>query len=108
LAGNRWIYYHDEGEADDASDRSDVAEEIEVEPVKQRCIDRASPSDQKQRVTVRSSTRDCFGGEIAPSAGPVLNDKLLSKTFRQPLTNDTCNDVRCAACRKPDEDPNRS
>jgi hypothetical protein len=77
------------------------------EIIKQRCIYGVGSSNQKQRVTIRSSARDRFSGEIAARAGPVLNDELLSKTFRQPLTENTCNDVRCTACRKPDDDTHR-
>jgi hypothetical protein len=79
------VDFHDKRRLEDARNGRNVAEKIESEPVKQRCIDRVRPTDQKQRVAARSGTRDRFRGEIAPSAGPVLNDKLLSKTFRQPF-----------------------
>ena len=84
-----------------------VAEKFKIKLVKKRCINRIGPSDQEQCVTVRRCTRDRFGGEIAARAGTILNDKLLSKTFRQPLTKNTRNNVRCAACWKPDDNAHR-
>ena len=40
LGRNRWIDLHDDGHADDARDRRDVADEIEIELVVERRVDR--------------------------------------------------------------------
>src|SRR5215468_5013613 len=53
LRRERWIYLHDEGVADDARDRCDVADEIETELVVERGVDRVRCRDEEQRVTVR-------------------------------------------------------
>ena len=47
LGRNRWIYLHDSGDADEACDRRDVADEIEIELVVKRRVDRV------RRMTMR-------------------------------------------------------
>ena len=44
LGRNRWIDHHDIGHADDARDRRDVADEIEIELVVERRVDRVRRS----------------------------------------------------------------
>ena len=51
------MYYHDFGRASDASDRRDVADEIEIELVVERRIDRAGRTDQEERVADRQAER---------------------------------------------------
>ena len=45
LGRNRWIHHHDMGRADDARDRRDVADEIEIELVVERRVDRVVPTE---------------------------------------------------------------
>jgi hypothetical protein len=49
--------------------------------------------DQKKRVAVRGRANDRFGADIAASARPVIDDELLTKSLRQPLTDQACDDV---------------
>jgi len=78
LGRNRQVHHHDVGISDDARDRRDVADEIEVELVVQVRVDRVEATDQEQRVAVSGRAHDRFGGDVAASARPILDDKLLS------------------------------
>ena len=52
LGRNRRIHLHDIGHAHDAGDRRNVANEIEIELVVERRVDRVRRSDQEERVAV--------------------------------------------------------
>jgi hypothetical protein len=56
--------------------------------------------DQEQRVTVRRCPHDGLGGNAAASARAVLDDKRLSKSFRQRLTDQPRDNVGCATGAK--------
>ena len=45
--------------------------------------------------------------KLLPRAGPVLDNDWLVELVRQPLTDQTRNDVKIAARRKADEDAHR-
>src|SRR5262245_64373162 len=79
--------------ADDSGDRCDVADEIEVQLVVERRVDRVSRSVKQERVAVRRRAHDCFGPDIAATARPVVDDKWLAEPFRQPLTQEARNNV---------------
>src|SRR5262245_5584795 len=91
------MYHHDEGCANDASDRRDVADEIEIELVVERRIDRVGRSDQEERVAVCRRAHDRFGTNIAARARPVLDDEWLAQPLGQPLTHRTGDEVVSAA-----------
>ena len=99
--------HHDEGTADEARDGRDVANEIEIEVVVKRRIDRVRRTDQEQRVTVRNCAHDRLGGDIAAGTRPVLDDEWLAEPLRQPLTDQTREDVVGAAGGKADDDTHR-
>src|SRR5260221_13296880 len=80
---------HDKGTGDQARDRCDVANEIEIEIVVKRRIDRVWRTDQEQRVAVWRRTNDRLGGDIAACAWPGLNDEWLPEPRRQPSSNQT-------------------
>ena len=107
LGRNRWIHHHDVGHADDARDRRDVADEIEIELVVERRIDRVRRADQEKRVAVGRRAHDRLGGDIAAGARPVLDDELLAEPLRQPLTDQARDDVGRAAGGKADNDAHR-
>jgi hypothetical protein len=65
--------------ADDARDRRDVADEIEVELVIERRVDCVRRTDQEEREAVRGRAHDCLGTEIGASAGPVFDDERLAE-----------------------------
>src|SRR5262249_59742832 len=90
---NRWIDQHDEGHPDSARDWRDVADEIETEVVVKRVIERVRRCDKEKRIAIGWRAHDCLSGEIGCGARPVLNDKLLAKSLRQPLAHEACDDV---------------
>jgi hypothetical protein len=79
LCRKRWIYQHYKRPADDARDRRDVADEVEIELVVERRVDCVRRIDQKERVAVRPRTHDRLGGDIGASARTVLNDEWLAQ-----------------------------
>ncbi len=97
LGRNRWIDHHDVGHAHDARDRRDVGNEIEIELVVERCVDRVRRSHQQQRIAVRRRAHDRLGPDIAAGARPVLDDEWLAEPLRQPLTDEARDDVGRAA-----------
>src|SRR5262249_49559149 len=106
-ARNRWVHHHDVRSARDACDRRDIADEIEVELIVKRYIDRVWSSRQEQRVTVRGRTRDRLGADIASRARPVLDDEWLTEPLRQPLPHQAREDVTHAAGWKADDNAHR-
>ena len=100
LAGTDGFTTMTMGHSDDARDRRDVADEIEVELVVERRVDRVRRTDQEQRVAVRRRAHDRLGADIAAGARPVLDDELLAKPLRQPLTHQARDDVGRAARRQ--------
>ena len=93
LAGTDGLTTMTKGHADDARDRRDVADEIEIELVVERRVDRVRRIDQEQRVAVRRRTHDRLGADIAAGARPVLDDEWLAEPLRQPLTHQAREDV---------------
>jgi hypothetical protein len=76
-----------------ACDRRDVADEIETELVVERGVDGVPTADYEQRVAVRRCAHDGLGADIAAAARPVLDHEWLAKPLRQPLTDQTGDDV---------------
>jgi hypothetical protein len=64
----RWIYYHDARHADDAGDRRNVADEIEVKLLIERRVDSVCRVGQKERIAVRRRTHDRLRADIGGSA----------------------------------------
>ena len=85
------------GERVIARDRRDVADEIEIELVVERRVDRVRRSDQKERIAVRGRAHDRLGADIAAGTRPVVDDELLAEPLRQPLTDQARDDVGRAA-----------
>ena len=88
------------GHADDARDRRDVADEIEIEFLVERRVDCVRRADQEQCIAVRGRAHDRLGGDIAASTRPVLDDERLAEPLRQPLTDQARDDVGRAARRQ--------
>ena len=107
LRRERWVYRHDEGDRDDACDGCDVAEEVETKFLVKRRIDRGRRADQEECVSVRRRIHDHLRTNIAAGSRPVLDDKLLAETLRQPLADQTSDDVGRSAGGKWDDDAHR-
>ena len=97
LAGNDGCTTMTLGDADDAGDRRDVADEIEIELVVERRVDRVRRTDQQQRVAVGGRAHDRLGADVAAGARPVLDDEWLAEPLRQPLPDQAREDVGRAA-----------
>jgi hypothetical protein len=67
--------------------------EIEIEPLVQRCVDRVIRSGQQERIAVSRRAHDRFGANIAACAASVFDDELLVQALRQPLTDQARVDV---------------
>src|SRR5437667_7898402 len=107
LRRERWVYRHNEGDRVDACDGCNVAEEVEIEFLVKRRIDRGRGADQEQGVSVRRRIHDQLRTNIAAGSWPVLDDKLLAETLRQPLADQTSADVGRSAGGKWDDDAHR-
>jgi len=105
---NRWIHLHHQGTSDQSGNRRDVAHEIEVEALVERCVDGVCRADQQKRVAVRERFHHRFGADVGTRARPVLNDEGLAEPFRQPLAHQACGDVGRAAGRESDDQPHRA
>jgi hypothetical protein len=91
----------------DARDRPDVADQIEIEFVIECRVDRVCRADQEECVTVGGSARDRLHTDIAASTPPVLDDEWLAQPLRQPLSHQACRYVGRAARRIADDDAYR-
>src|SRR5262245_27412206 len=108
LGRNRWMHQHDVGHDNDAGDRRDIADETEIKLFVERSIDGVYRSDEEERVAIRGSPHDRLRGDISTGARPVLDDKLLAKSLREPLTDQARDDVNAAAGWNADDDAHRS
>ena len=71
------MYRQDIGRVVDACDRRDVADEIEIELVVERRVDRVRRTHHEQRISVCRRAHDRLGGDIAAATRPVLDGKRL-------------------------------
>src|SRR5262245_45360477 len=107
LGCKRWVDQHDQRHPEQSGDRCDVTDEIEVQLLVERRIDRVRSNAGKKRVAVRGCTYNGFGGDIAASAGPVLDNKMLPQPLRQPVTDQTCGKGGWATATKSFKHPHR-
>src|SRR5262245_50703159 len=107
LGWDRWVHDYSVGRAYDASNRRDVANEIEFEMVVQGGVDRATRTDHEQRISVCGRAHDGLGSYVGTSTRPVLNDEWLAEALRQPLPHRTRNGVGIAASGKADQQAHR-
>ena len=103
LGRKRWIYHHDGGLAANARDRRDVANEIEIELVVERRVDRVRRIGQQERIAVRGRAHDRLGADVATGTRPVLDDELLTEPLRQPLPHRARGDIGRTARWKSDD-----
>src|SRR5262249_26659197 len=91
------VHHHDVGASDHARDRCDVAEEIEIEVLVERCVGRAGGAALEERVSVGRRAYNRLGADIAAAARTVLDDERLAEALRQPLAHQTGDDVSRSA-----------
>src|SRR6266540_4017088 len=68
---NRWIHQHDVGHDNNAGDRRDVADEIEVELVIECRVDRVRGGGQEESVAVGRRAHDRLGADIGAATRPL-------------------------------------
>ena len=59
---------------------------LKIELLVKCSVDGVHRSGHKERIPVRVRVYDRLGGDIASRARPILGDKLLTETLRQPLS----------------------
>ena len=72
---NRWMHHHDVGHGNNACDRHDVADEIEIELAEQRRIERVGTTGQEKRIAIWGHIHDDLGGDVGARTRPVLDDE---------------------------------
>ena len=83
---------HDERHTADGCDGRYIADEVKVE-LEHPSVDGICCRDQEQRVTVRGCPHDRLGSNAAAGAGVVLDDNRLPKSLRQPLPDQSRDDI---------------
>jgi hypothetical protein len=92
---------------DDAADRRDVADEIEIEFRIERGVDRVGDRGRQQRIAVRGRVDDGLGADVAAGAGPVLDDEGLAEPVTEPLRHQARRDDAAAAGGKTGHEAHR-
>ena len=108
LGRERRVHRHDVGYPANTADGSDVAAEIKAELVVERCIDGIRDRDEQQRVAVGRSIHHRCGSNIAGRSGAVLDHEALPEPLRQPLSDQSAEDVIAATRRIANDDAHRS
>jgi hypothetical protein len=81
------MHYHHARHADNAGDRSNIANKIVIELIVQRRVDRVVAAGHEQRIAVRRCAHDRLGADIAAGSRSVLDDEWLAEALRQPLSH---------------------
>ena len=76
-------------------------DEIEIELVVERRVDRVCRGDHEKGVSVRGRAHHGLSAHVAAGAGPVLDDEWLAEPLRQPLPDQARDDVGRGAAPKP-------
>jgi hypothetical protein len=104
---NRWVDLHHIRGADDARDRHDVADEIEIKFVVERRADCIIQPNQEERIPIWGCTHDRLSADIAAGTRSVFDEELLAETLRKPLADQARRYVRRTAGGSDDDDTHR-
>jgi hypothetical protein len=107
LRRNRGVDHKHERHLDRARDRSEIADDVEVELLVERRIDGSGRTDHHEGIAVGRRPHGRFGRDIGAGAGPVLDGEGLAELLRQRLRHQPRGDVDRARRRKADEDSHR-
>src|SRR5262249_20961399 len=89
----RRVHQQNIGCAKDPRDRRNVADEIEIEVVVQRRTNHIAGGNQKERISIGGGTHDRLCADVGACSRPVLDDKWLAESLRQPLSDQAREDV---------------
>src|SRR6266849_4812555 len=76
---SRWIHHHDIRPTAKARDRDDVADEVEIELLVKRGVDRVCRTYQQQRVAIGRRAYHRLGADVGAGTWTVLDDKSLAE-----------------------------
>ena len=99
--------HHDVDRAQQACDRFNITNEIEIKLGIERRVDSVRRRDEKECVAVGGRPHDRLRGDIAAGARPVLDNELLTERLRQPLTDQAGDNVGRPASGKANNDAHR-
>ena len=108
LGRNRRMHQYDIRHPHDAGDRLDVTYEIKVEPLVERGVGGVRGKGQKESIAIRGRSDDRLSGDVSARARAVLDDKLLPKSLREPLTHQACNNIDAAPSGRAADDAHRA
>jgi hypothetical protein len=91
------VHDHHARHADNAGDRSNIANKIEIELVVKGRVDRVVAASYEQRIAVRRCAHDRLGADIAAGSRSVLDHEWLAEALRQPLSHQARDGVGRAA-----------
>src|SRR5258706_15839387 len=94
------MHPHHVGHDNNAGERRDVADEIEVELVIECRVERVEGTDYEQGVAVCRRAHDRLGCDVAAGSRTVVDDERLTEPLREPLTYQARRDVRTASGRE--------
>src|SRR5215831_10371717 len=87
LGWNRGMNHHDVDRAQQACDRVNITNEIEIKLGIERRVNRVRRRDEKECVAVGGRPYDRLRAEIAAATRSVLDHEWLAKALRQPLAD---------------------
>jgi hypothetical protein len=102
------MHHHYLGLVNEARDRRDVADKIEAKLLVERRVDRDRRADREQGVAVGGRAHDRLGGDVGGGTDPVVNHERLPQTLRQPVTDQSRQDVLRAARSRADDDAHQA
>src|SRR5262249_12667851 len=85
------------------SARRDIAYKIEIAFLKTFFFARRWGPPREERIPVRRCTDDRLGANVGAPSRPVIDDELLTKPLRKPLTHQAGEDVLRASWRGTDD-----
>ena len=107
LGRNRRIDQNDLRHPDDACDRRDVADEVEIELLVERRVDGIRNGGEQQRVAVGGAFTTASVPILPPAPGRLSVMKFCPSRCGQPLTDQARRDVDAAAGRETGDDVHR-
>jgi hypothetical protein len=107
LGWNRGMNHHDVDRAQQACDRFNITNEIEIKLGIEHRVNRVRRRDEKECVAVGGRPYDRLRADITAATRSVLDHEWLAKALRQPLADQAGDNVGWSARGKTDDDAHR-
>ena len=101
MTGTAGVNFQHFGRTSEAGDHRDVTYEIEIEIGVERRVDGVARDGSEQRIAVWLRVGHGLGGDIGGGARPVFDYKGLPEPFREPLANQSRENVRWPPAENP-------